>query len=61
MLNKVISTNDVNSVTAQLKHYHDRLREFCSVGECKRYGRYLVKESFEGELSLTELLSEYIE
>ena len=50
-----------NPLTERLKIYYDRIREFCGAGEYRRYGKYLVKESFEGDATLTQLLTEYIE
>ena len=50
-----------NPLTERLKIYYDRIREFCGAGEYRRYGKYLVKESFEGDAVLTQLLTEYIE
>ena len=50
-----------NPLTERLKVYYDRIREFCGAGEYRRYGKYLVKESFEGDATLTQLLTEYIE
>lgn len=45
----------------RLKNYFDQLKEYCGAGEYKRYGKYLVKETFEGDATLTDLLTEYIE
>ena len=50
-----------NPLTERLKTYYDRIRKFCGAGEYRRYGKYLVKESFEGDATLTQLLTEYIE
>lgn len=50
-----------NELVKRLKNYFDQLKEYCGAGEHRRYGKCLVKETFEGDATLTDLLIEYIE
>ena len=61
VLNRMITIRSGDSAFSRLRAYYESGREFCGAGEYRRYGKYLVKESFEGDLSLTQLLTEYIE
>lgn len=48
-------------ILERMQKYLDWLRTMCGAGEYKRYGKFLVKETFAGDATLTELLTDYIE
>lgn len=61
MMMKSTTPQNQYVILERLQNYMDSLRTACGAGEYKRYGKFLVKETFAGDATLTELLTDYIE
>lgn len=56
-----IADTCADELRKRMEMYFDRLKEFIPSDGYRRCGKLLVKETFAGEESLTDLLTEYIE
>lgn len=56
-----IAATCADALRKRMELYMDKLKEFIPSDGYRRCGKLLVKETFEGEETLTDLLTEYIE
>lgn len=56
-----IADTCADALRKRMETYFDRLKEFIPSDGYRRCGKLLVKETFAGEESLTDLMTEYIE
>lgn len=61
LMDKRFITDESSSIKKRLDNYLKQFKILCPGSGYRRYGKYMVKETFAGNQTLTELLKEYVE